>query len=85
MHILIDECLPKKLKRELQEHTVFTVQEKGWSSIENGDLLRIAEEEFDVWADKGTFTPKNPIFSIFSFYPKSLVKGIIGSIANETI
>jgi len=55
MHILIDECLPKKLKRELQEHTVFTVQEKGWSGIENGDLLRIAEEEFDVWvtADQG--------------------------------
>ena len=55
MHILIDECLPKKLKQELQGHTVFTVQEKGWSGIENGDLLRIAEKEFDVWltADRG--------------------------------
>ena len=55
MHILIDECLPKKLKRELKGHTVFTVQEKGWSGIENGDLLRIAEKEFDVWltADRG--------------------------------
>ena len=54
MHILIDECLPKKLKRELSGHTVFTVQEKGWSGIENGELLRIAESEFDVWvtADK---------------------------------
>lgn len=29
--------------------------EKGWSGIENGDLLCIAEEEFDVWvtADQG--------------------------------
>ena len=55
MHILIDECLPKKLKHELHGHTVFTVQEKGWSGIENGDLLRIAEKEFDVWltADRG--------------------------------
>lgn len=54
MHILIDECLPKKLKRELSRHTVFTVQEKGWSGVENGELLRIAESEFDVWvtADK---------------------------------
>ena len=54
MHILIDECLPKKLKRELSGHTVFTVQEKGWSGVENGELLRIAESEFDVWvtADK---------------------------------
>ncbi len=49
MHILIDECLPKKLKQELRGHTVFTVQEKGWSGIENGDLLHIAEKEFDVW------------------------------------
>ena len=55
MHILIDECLPKKLKQALTDHTVFTVQEKGWSGIENGDLLRIAEKEFDVWliADRG--------------------------------
>ena len=54
MYILIDECLPKKLKQELSGHTVFTVQEKGWSGIENGDLLRIAEKECDVWltADK---------------------------------
>ena len=54
MHILIDECLPKKLKQELHRHTVFTVQEKGWSGLENGDLLRVAENEFDVWvtADK---------------------------------
>ena len=48
MHILIDECLPKKLKQELHRHTVFTVQEKGWSGLENGDLLRVAENEFDV-------------------------------------
>ncbi len=49
MHILIDECLPKKLKRELTEHTVFTVQEKGWAGMKNGALLRRAENEFNVW------------------------------------
>ena len=49
MHILIDECLPKKLKRELTEHTVFTVQERGWTGMKNGELLRRAESEFDVW------------------------------------
>ena len=49
MHILIDECLPKKLKRELTEHTVFTVQERGWTGMKNGELLRRAENEFDVW------------------------------------
>lgn len=49
MHILIDECLPKKLKRELREHTVFTVQERGWAGMKNGELLRRAENEFDIW------------------------------------
>ena len=49
MRILIDECLPKKLKRELVDHTVFMVQEKGWSGMKNGELLRVAENEFDVW------------------------------------
>ena len=37
MNILIDECLPKKLKQELRGHTIFTVREKGCSGIENGD------------------------------------------------
>ncbi len=61
MYILIDECLPKKLKQELSEYTVFTVQEKGWSGLENGDLLRVAENEFDVWvtADKNVEYQQN--------------------------
>ena len=49
MNILIDECLPKKLKKELVEHFVFTVQEKDWSGMKNGELLRRAVREFDVW------------------------------------
>lgn len=28
---------------------VFTVQEKDWAGIKNGELLRRAENEFDVW------------------------------------
>ena len=45
----MDECLPKKLKRELIGYTVFTVQEKGWSGVKNGELLHKGEKEFDVW------------------------------------
>lgn len=40
MNVLLDECIPRKLKRELKEHTVATVTESGWSGKENGDLLR---------------------------------------------
>lgn len=49
MKILIDECLPKKLKREFAEHDVSTVQEMGWSSKKNGELLKLMQDDFDVF------------------------------------
>ena len=49
MRVLIDECLPKKLKREMPNHDVMTVQEKGWSSKKNGELLSLLEGEVDVF------------------------------------
>src|SRR6476469_3080268 len=48
MRVLIDECLPKKLKLELPDHFVRTVPEAGWAGKQNGDLLRLAERDFDV-------------------------------------
>ncbi|MBI3651219.1 MAG: DUF5615 family PIN-like protein [Acidobacteria bacterium] len=49
MRVLLDECLPRKLKRELSQHQVVTVPEAGWASRKNGDLLRLAEISFDVF------------------------------------
>jgi predicted nuclease of predicted toxin-antitoxin system len=49
MKILLDECLPRRIKRELPGHEVLTVPEAGWASIKNGRLLRLAEVEFDVF------------------------------------
>jgi predicted nuclease of predicted toxin-antitoxin system len=49
MKILLDENLPKKLKRDLSEHTVFTVRECGWNGKKNGELLALMQQElFDV-------------------------------------
>lgn len=50
MKILIDECAPRALKKHLvnQGHECRTVQEAGWSGKENGELLSLAEPEFDV-------------------------------------
>lgn len=48
MRVLLDECLPKKLKRLLSGHEVWTVVEKGWSGKRNGDLLALAQTEFDA-------------------------------------
>lgn len=48
MRVLLDECLPKKLKREIEADFVQTVPEVGWASKKNGELLRLAEADFDV-------------------------------------
>ena len=49
MRILLDECLPKGLKRELPGLTVRTVPEMGWASKRNGELLALADGQFDVF------------------------------------
>jgi Domain of unknown function (DUF5615) len=48
MRLLLDECVPKRLKRELHGHEVRTVQEAGWAGVNNGALLRAADGIFDV-------------------------------------
>ena len=48
MRILLDECLPKKLKRLLTGHDVWTTAERGWAGKKNGALLTLAQVEFDA-------------------------------------
>jgi predicted nuclease of predicted toxin-antitoxin system len=48
MKLLIDECLPRALKRLLGKHECRTVQEMGWSGKKSSVLLSLAEPEFDV-------------------------------------
>lgn len=49
MKVLLDECVPRKLRQELAKHEVLTVTERGWSGIKNGKLLALAVAEFDVF------------------------------------
>ncbi len=49
MRVLLDECLPRRLKRELVGHDARTVPEMGWASKRNGELLALAVAEFDVF------------------------------------
>ena len=46
--VLLDENLPRKLRRELPAFTVRTVQEEGWTSFRNGELLSRAQSSFEV-------------------------------------
>ena len=48
MRILLDECVPRRFRRQLQGHEVRTVPEMGWASFENGVLLAVASGKFEV-------------------------------------
>ena len=41
MLLLLDECVPRPLKRDLIGHDVRHVVDMGWSSKRNGELLRL--------------------------------------------
>lgn len=47
--ILLDECVTKRLKKNLVEFEVFTVRELGLSGIKNGKLMTYCtENNFDI-------------------------------------
>ena len=49
MKILLDEFVPWPIHKLLADHECETAQQRGWGGIKNGELLRLAEEEFDVF------------------------------------
>lgn len=50
MKLLLDECLPRRLKFVFSDHghECRTVREAGFGSKENGELLALADGNFDV-------------------------------------
>lgn len=61
MRILLDESVPRKFGRLLVGHTVQTVPKMGWAHKKNGELLRLAESNFDVFlvVDRGLVHQQN--------------------------
>lgn len=49
MKVLLDECVDRRLAREIIGHDVATVPQRGWAGIKNGELLSLANEEFDAF------------------------------------
>jgi predicted nuclease of predicted toxin-antitoxin system len=49
MRLLLDECVPTRLRRALPSHQVSTVVIEGWSGIKNGKLLALAASNFDAF------------------------------------
>jgi len=49
VRVLLDECVPRKLKQAFAGHDTKTVAESGWAGRKNGDLLRLAQAQFDAF------------------------------------
>ena len=49
MKILLDECVPRQLDQVVTDDECATPQDRGWAGLTNGELLRRAKEEFDLF------------------------------------
>ncbi len=59
MRVLFDQGTPVPLRRYLPHHSVTTVFEKGWSTLQNGELLLAAEQEaFEIFVTTDQNTSK---------------------------
>jgi Domain of unknown function (DUF5615) len=49
VRILLDECVDRRLTREIAGLSVSTVPEMGWTGKRNGELLSLATVDFDAF------------------------------------
>lgn len=49
MRLLLDECVPARLRKALPNREVSTVGLEGWSGVKNGKLLALAAAGFDAF------------------------------------
>ena len=68
MNILLDECIDRRIAKEIVGHHVSTVPQMGWATLKNGELLALAEKDFDVFVtvDRNlSFQLNLPRFDLF--------------------
>lgn len=67
--ILLDECIPRPLGQYLPGHYVRTAPQMGWASIVNGELIELAEADFEVFipVDKGILYQQNLRSTVLGF------------------
>ena len=59
--ILLDECVDRRLAKAIHKHAVKTVPEMGWAGLKNGELLKKAQGQFDLFltTDRNLSTQQN--------------------------
>lgn len=83
MPILLDESLPRTLAPLLPGHEVRTVAASGWTGIQNGELLRLAADQFDAFltADQNLAHQQNlgalPIAVVILMAPTNRIESLM--------
>ena len=69
MRILLDECLPVRLRHEIPGHDVVTVKQAGWLGVKNGKLLKLITDSgaFEVFVTVDKNLPKQQNVRLLSF------------------
>lgn len=49
MKLVLDECIDRKFARKIFDYEIKTVPQMGWAGVKNGQLLALAEAEFDIF------------------------------------
>jgi hypothetical protein len=49
VRVLLDECVDWRLSRDIVGHEVKTARQMGWATLKNGELLALAERNFDAF------------------------------------
>ena len=47
--MFLDECIDWRIARDIVGHDVKTARQMGWTTIQNGALLTLASQHFDVF------------------------------------
>jgi len=47
--LFLDECVDRRLAKHIAGHDVRTARDMGWTTIKNGELLRLVAGQFDVF------------------------------------
>ena len=79
MKILLDESVPWPMHDMLAGHDCTNVQRRGWAGVKNGELLRLAGAEFDLFitCDQGIRYQQNLLhgsIAILSF--RQMISGV---------
>jgi hypothetical protein len=67
LRVFLDECVDRRLARDIVGQEVRTARDQGWTGIANGRLLALVSQSFDVFVtvDRNlSFQQNLPSFSI---------------------